>query len=109
MQCNEVEKHLCNCKFVSVIVDGTMDNSITDNEMICIQTCLEGVVHTNFICCCQVECGTAEGIFHAIKRAIETVIDWDQCLAKLVVLGSDGATGKLGKNSGILTLLQAQQ
>ena len=73
-----------------------MDSSITDNEMIYIQTCLEGVVHTNFICCCQVECETGEGIVHAIKRAMETVIDWDQCIAKLVALGSDGAAVMLG-------------
>ena len=77
--------------------------------MIYIPTCLEGVVHTNFTCCCQVECGTAEGIVHAIKRAMETIIDWDQCIAKLVALGSDGAAVMLGKNSGAITLLQTQQ
>ena len=40
---------------------------------------------------------------------METVIDWDQCVAKLVALGSDGAAVMLGKNSGVITLLQAQQ
>ena len=90
-------------------VDGSMDSSITDNDMMYIQTCLEDVVHTNFICCCQVEHGKAEGIVHAIKRDMETVIDWDQCIAKLVALGSDGAAVMLGKNSGVIALLQAQQ
>ena len=37
---------------------------------------------------------------------METVIDWDQCVAKLVALGSDGAAIMLGKNSGVITLLQ---
>ena len=63
----------------------------------------------NFICCCQVECGIAEGIVYAIKKVMETVIDWDQCIAKLMVLGSDGAAVMLGKNNGVITLLQAQQ
>ena len=48
-------------------------------------------------------------IVYAIKRAMETVIDRDQCIAKLVALESDGAAAMLGKNNGIITLLQAQQ
>ena len=108
VQHNEIWKCLGNCQ-VSVIVDGSMYSSTTDNQMIYIQACLEGVVHTHFICCCQVECWTTEGIVHAIKRAMETVIDWDQCIAKLVALGSDGVAVMLGKNSGVITLLQAQQ
>ena len=83
--------------------------TLYDNEMIYIQMYLEGVVHTNFICCCHIECGTAEGIVHAIKRSMETVIDWDQSITKLVALELDGAAVMLGKNSGVITLLQAQQ
>ena len=86
-----------------------MDSTITDNEMIYIQICLEGMIHTNFIHCCQVEHGILEGIGHAMKRAMETVIDRDQCITKLVAHGSDGAAVMLGKNSGVITLLQAQQ
>ena len=67
VQCNEIRKLLVESKFVSVIVDGSMDSSITDNEMIYIQTCLQGTIQTNFIRCCQVERGTADGILQAIK------------------------------------------
>ena len=66
VQCDEIQKHLAESKFISVIVDGSMDSSITNNEMIYMQICIEGTVHTNFICC-QVQHGTAEGIVHAIK------------------------------------------
>ena len=38
-----------------------------------------------------------------------TVIDWKEFLAKLVALGSDGAAVMLGKNNGVITLLQAHQ
>ena len=109
VQHNKVQMCLGNCKFVLLIVDGSMDSCITDNEMIYIQTCLESVTHTNVIHCCQVECGTAEGIVHAIKRATETLIDWDQCIVKLLALGSDGAAVMLGKNNDVITLFQAQQ
>ena len=100
---------MADSKFVSVIVDGSMDSSITDNEMIYIQTCLQGIVDTHFLRCCQVQRGKAEDIVTAVKRAMVTVIDWKEFLAKLVALGSDGAAVMLGKNSGVITLLQAHQ
>ena len=109
VQRDQIRKHLAASKFVSVIVDGSMDSSITDNEMIYIQTCLQGIVNTNFIRCCQVQHGKAEDIVTAVKRAMVTVIDWKEFLAKLVALGSDGAAVMLGKNSGVITLLQAHQ
>ena len=40
------------CKFAAVIVDGSTDSSITENEMVYIQTCKDGVVKTNFVHCC---------------------------------------------------------
>ena len=67
VQHDVIQKHWTESKFISVIVDGSMDSSITNNEMIYMQICIEGTVHTNFIHCCQVQHGTAEGIVHAIK------------------------------------------
>ena len=49
VQRNEIRKLLVESKFVSMIVDGSMDSSITDNEMIYIHTCLQGTIQTNFI------------------------------------------------------------
>ena len=82
---------------------------MTENEMIYIQTCSSGSVSTNFIYCCQVECGTASGIIDAIQRAVKTICDWPQFINKLVGLGSDGASVMLGKNNGVIALLQATQ
>ena len=82
-----------------------MDSSINGNEIILHSDLLRRCSTYKFQCCCQVEHGTAECIVHAIRRAMETVIDWDQCIAKLVATGSDGAAVMLGKNS----VLQAQQ
>ena len=49
------------------------------------------------------------GVVHAIQRAMNTVIDWPDFLRKLVALGSDGGVLMLGKNSGVISLLQAEQ
>ena len=40
---------------------------------------------------------------------METVSDWNQFTTKLVALGSDGAAVMLGKNRGVISLLQAHQ
>ena len=62
---------------MSVIVDGSSDSSITENEMdvhitenemVCIHTCHKGEVKTTFIKCCQVQHGTALGVINAIKK-----------------------------------------
>ena len=86
-----------------------MDSSITDNEMMYLQTCQGGLIQTNFIYCCQVQCGTAPTIVEAIKKSVETITDWAQFTKKLVTLGSDGASVMLEKNNGVIALLQAIQ
>ena len=49
------------------------------------------------------------GVVQAIQRAMNTVIDWPDFLRKLPALGSDGAAVRLGKNSGVISLVQAEQ
>lgn len=44
-----------------------------------------------------------------IGRAVKTITDWETSTSKLVALGSDGAAVMLGKNNGVIALLQAQQ
>ena len=94
---------------MSVIVDGSSDSSITENEMVYIHTCHKGeVVKATFIKCCQVQHGTALGVINAIKRSAETVMEFNTFLSKLVTMGSDGASVMLGKKSGVLALLKEQ-
>ena len=66
VQHNGIRELLEHSNFVSVIVDGSMNSSITDNETVYIQTCWAGLVHTNFIYCCQVQCGSSPRIVEAI-------------------------------------------
>ena len=65
-QRKKLSDKLSRSNFVSVIVDGSTDSAMTENEMIYIQTCTSGSVSTNFIYCFQVEHGTASGIIDAI-------------------------------------------
>ena len=92
-----------------MIVDGRMDSSITDNEIIYFQTCLEGVVHTNFIYCWSGRTWNRRRYCPCYKKGHGNFIDWDQYVAKLVALGSDGAVVMPRKNSGVITFLEAQQ
>ena len=105
----DISKYLASCNFVSVIVDGSTDSAITENEMVYLHTCHKGEVKTNFIKCCQVQHGTATGVVNAIQRLAETVMDYNTFLSKLIAMGSDGASVMLGKKSGVCTLLQEQQ
>ena len=93
-------------KFVAVIVDGSMDSAIIDNEMVFIQTCSDGEVYTDFLRCCQVERGNAQGIMKAIKKAVSFLAPWEEFNEKLVALGSDGASVMLGRKNGVIALLQ---
>ena len=109
VQREDIKKDIGECKFLSVIVDGSMDSSITDNEMVFIQTCQSGKISTNFLSCCQVQRGTASQIVDAIERAVKTVMDWKEFQKKLVALGSDGASVMLGRNNGVIAKLQEMQ
>ena len=93
---------------MSVIVDGSTDSAITENEMVYLHTCHKGEVKTNFIKCCQVQHGTATGVVNAIQRSAETVMDYNTFLSKLIAMGFVGASVMLGKKSGACTLLQEQ-
>ena len=106
VQCEEIKEKLTKSKFISVIVDGSMDSATIDNEMVFIQSCNAGKINTNFVRCCQVERGTAPQVISAIKRAVETVMEWEDFKNKLVALGSDGASVMLGKNNGVIALLR---
>ena len=105
----EIRVNLEQSKYAGVIVDGSTDSSTTESEMIFIQTSKAGFVRTNFVRCCQGQRGDAKGIVQAIKKAIETLIPWNEFVEKLVAMGSDGASVMLGKNNGVIALLQSEQ
>ena len=96
-------------KFVAVIVDGSIDSAVVDNEIVFIQTHIAGEIHTDFLRCCQVKCRDAEGIRGAIENATTYLDTWERFCNKLVALGSDGASVMTGKKHGVIALLQKKK
>ena len=94
---------------VAIIVDHSIDSAVVDNEIVFIQACTAGEIHTDFLRCCQVQCRNAEGILNAIKRATTCLVTWDKFCQKLVALGSDGVSVMTGKMSGVITLLKGDK
>ena len=43
--------------------------------MVYIQTCHQGLISTNFICCCQVQHGDAKGVVEPVQNAIK-IVPW---------------------------------
>ena len=68
VQHGKISEKLAKSKFVSVLVDGSMDSSVIDNEIVYIQTCQGGITSTHFIYCSHVCHRTAMGIINAIKK-----------------------------------------
>ena len=96
VEMEKIKERFNQSKFVAVIVDGSMDSSIVDNEIVFIQTCIAGEIHTDFLRCCHVQRGNAAGIMKAIKRAANKVAPWDEFY---------GASVMLGKKNGVIALL----
>ena len=96
-------------KFVAVIVDGSIGSAVVDNEIVFIQTCIAGEIHTDFLRCCRVECGDPEGIRGAIEKATTYLDTWERLCNKLVALGSDGASVMIGKEHCVIALLQKKK
>ena len=69
----EVERRKCTeiidkAKFVSVLSDGSTDVSVSENEIVYIHFCLEGVMNSYFARLVAVELGNAKAIVEAIKN-----------------------------------------
>ena len=109
VEMEKIKERFNQSKFVAVIVDGSMDSSIVDNEIVFMQTCISGEIQTDFLRCCHVQRGNAAGIMKAIERAANKVAPWDEFSTKLVALGSDGASVMLGKKNGVIALLQQEK
>ena len=80
-----------------------------DNKIVFIQTCIVGEIHTDFLRCCQVKCGDAEGIRGAIEKDTTHLDMWERFCNKLVALGSDGASVMTGNKHGVIALLQKKK
>ena len=106
VQWADIKNCVAKSKFLSVIVDGSTDSAITDNEMVYLQSSQSG---QNYL-------------HQMLPRWMQNNIwyctgNWKSCsnsegntwLSKLVAFGSDGASVMLGCNADVFALLKQKQ
>jgi hypothetical protein len=102
-----VEK-VANCKFLSIMVDGSTDTSVQEQELLYVRTVEMGEPQMTFVSIESVEKSDAPSVLRAIENAMETLVDkeWKN---KLVGLTTDGAAVMVGKNAGLAALLKRER
>ena len=97
--------------FASIVVDGSTDSSVTEQELVYLRTSKDGVLSTNFLTICAIDKATAVNIHAALLTTIsqELEVTSQQFMKKLAGVGTDGAPVMLGKKGGLVALLKQQQ
>lgn len=97
--------------FMCIIVDGSTDCSITEQEIMYLRLVYEGVIQTHFLSVESSSKADAQGIFRLVKQALTKQLDasLEEIFPKMTSLGSDGAAVMLGKRGGLVKLLQDLQ
>ncbi len=107
-QRKDTRSKLDKSKFFSVTSDGATDAGINEQEAVFVRTCIEGIVTVLFVGFEVPTSPDAEGIYLAIKKAIEDGLDMDEqeLKKKLVGFGCDGAAVMVGAKGGVSALLK---
>ena len=100
--------HIASSKFSAVLVDGSSDVSVIENEIVYVRICSYGNPKTMFIHSAQVARGQAQNIMEAIQRSITTnlMTTWDDFIKTMIAMGSDGASVMLGSERGVASLMK---
>lgn len=104
IQQNKVN-HLKSTEFFSLLIDGSTDVSVKEQEIVHIKYLENGMPVTLFLGLIEVENGTAEGILEGLGSFFSQlgVANWK---TKLVGLGKDGASVNVGSQSGLGAILK---
>ncbi|XP_013387851.1 zinc finger protein 862 [Lingula anatina] len=101
----KIEDELRNAKFISVLCDGSVDVSVTENEVVYTRFCIKGKVSVYFVGMQALSRANAPGIYKAIMDSLMfkhmPITDIEK---KLVGFGSDGASVNTGKHHGVIAL-----
>ena len=100
--------HIASSKFSAVLVDGSSDVSVIENEIVYVRICSYGNPKTMFIHSAQVARGQAQNIMEAIQRSITTnlMTTWDDFIKTMIAMGSDGESVMLGSERGVASLMK---
>ena len=101
----KVSTRVSNAKFVSLIMDGSTDVSVREQEMVYVRTCHAGVVATDFVQIVATPKADADGIMTSLQKAVTEglQVSFQDIGRKLVGMGTDGAAVMVGCNNGVTT------
>ena len=94
-------------KFYSLTMDGSTDNSVTEQETLFVRWCKNGKIVTRFLCIGEPNSTTSKDLLLFVKQKLEES-ELSSISAVLVGFGCDGASNMMGKNSGLVALLKVE-
>ena len=104
----KMKARLSECKFISVMSDGSLDSAVIEEEMVYVRSASEGKVKVDFVGVKAVSKPDAMNIAEAVCSIMETEVstDWKN---KLVAFTTDGASVMTGVKNGVVSKLSADR
>lgn len=104
---DETKDILNDSHYVSIMIDGATDSSVSENEAVYVRTIINGKPENKLVDIVPVEHGHAEGIISATKSALSNVaISENSLRSKVVGFCADGANVNMGQRNGVVALLR---
>ena len=102
---DNLQKFISDIKKISLTMDGSTDDSITEQESLFVRTSHKGKIITRFICIGEPESTCSSDLYQfVIAQMKDNGIYTD--MGELVGFGSDGTSNMVGVKHGLVTLLQ---
>ncbi|KAL8572378.1 hypothetical protein ACOMHN_023147 [Nucella lapillus] len=93
------------CKYISIMIDGATDSSVTENEAVYVRYVEDGVPVNHLVSLTEVSYAHADGVLECINSSMVKfgLENWKD---KLVGFCADGATVNLGQSNGVVAKLR---
>ena len=92
--------------FLAMMMDGSTDKAIIEQEIVYARYATKGVVKEQFVSLQHVEKADAPGLVQALDRAMVNCAGQREWRQKVVSIGTDGASVNMGKNNGVIQRLR---
>ena len=93
------------CNYISIMIDGATDSSVTENEAVYVRYVEDGVPVNHLISLTEVSYAHADGVLECINSSMEK-FGLQKWRDKLVGFCADGASVNLGQVSGVVSKLR---
>ena len=92
--------------FLAMMMDGSTDKAIIEQEIVYVRYATKGVVKEQFVSLQHVLQADAPGLVQALDRAMVNCAGQREWRQKVVAIGTDGASVNMGKNNGVIQRLR---